>query len=42
MSWLDIQLMYKQFSPGSHELNQWLDLVAKAAIDVFQLTSNTE
>jgi len=39
MSWLDLQLMFTQFSPGSSELNQWLDTVAKAAIDVFQLTS---
>lgn len=31
--------MFTQFSPGSSELNQWLDTVAKAAIDVFQLTS---
>jgi len=34
---LDMQLMYEQFRPGSSELNQWLDTVAKAAIDVFQL-----
>lgn len=39
MSWLDLQLMFTQFPPGSSELNQWLDTVAKAAIDVFQLTS---
>lgn len=32
--------MYKQFSTGSSELNHWLDIVAKAAIDVFQLNSN--
>ena len=32
--------MYKQFSIGSSELNHWLDIVAKAAIDVFQLNSN--
>ncbi|CAG2067507.1 unnamed protein product, partial [Timema podura] len=38
MSWLDLQLMFKQFPAGSSELNQWLDMVAKAAIDVFQLT----
>ncbi|KAG8277171.1 Mediator of RNA polymerase II transcription subunit 12 [Homalodisca vitripennis] len=39
MSWLDMQLMYKQLASGSQELNQWLDTVAKAAIDVFQLTA---
>ncbi|XP_032668438.1 mediator of RNA polymerase II transcription subunit 12 isoform X2 [Odontomachus brunneus] len=39
MSWLDLQLMYKQFTPGSSELSQWLDTVAKAAIDVFQLNN---
>lgn len=39
MSWLDLQLMFKQFSPGSPELSQWLDTVAKAAIDVFQLNA---
>ncbi|KAJ8951793.1 hypothetical protein NQ318_019766 [Aromia moschata] len=33
MSWLDLQLMFKQFSPNSPELSQWLDTVAKAAID---------
>lgn len=32
--------MYKQFSMGSSELNHWLETVAKAAIDVFQLNSN--
>lgn len=40
MSWLDLQLMYKQFTPGSSELSQWLDTVAKAAIDVFQLNNS--
>lgn len=39
MSWLDMQLMYKQLASGSQELSQWLDTVAKAAIDVFQLTA---
>ncbi|XP_071052506.1 mediator of RNA polymerase II transcription subunit 12 isoform X3 [Onthophagus taurus] len=39
MSWLDLQLMFKQFASNSSELNQWLDTVAKAAIDVFQLNS---
>lgn len=41
MSWLDLQLMFKQFSNNSPELNQWLDTVAKAAIDVFQLSSSS-
>lgn len=40
MSWLDLQLMFKQFSPNSSELSQWLDTVAKAAIDVFQLNTS--
>lgn len=39
MSWLDLQLMYKQYPPASSDLSQWLDTVAKAAIDVFQLNS---
>lgn len=41
MSWLDLQLMFKQFNANSSELNQWLDTVAKAAIDVFQLNSSS-
>lgn len=41
MSWLDLQLMFRQFSNNSPELNQWLDTVAKAAIDVFQLNSSS-
>lgn len=41
MSWLDLQLMFKQFNTNSSELNQWLDTVAKAAIDVFQLTPSS-
>lgn len=40
MSWLDLQLMYKQFLPNSSDLSQWLDTVAKAAIDVFQLNGS--
>lgn len=42
MSWLDLQLMFKQFNANTSELNQWLDTVAKAAIDVFQLNSNAD
>lgn len=33
--------MFRQFSNNSPELNQWLDTVAKAAIDVFQLNSSS-
>lgn len=39
MSILDLQLMFEQFSANSPELSQWLDTVAKAAIDVFQLNT---
>ncbi|XP_066905955.1 mediator of RNA polymerase II transcription subunit 12 isoform X3 [Halyomorpha halys] len=39
VSWLDMQLMLKQFPPGAPELNQWLDTVAKAAINLFNLSS---
>lgn len=42
MSWLEMQLMFKQFSPNSPDLNQWLDIVAKAAIDMFQHNLNTQ
>lgn len=41
MSWLDLQLMFRQFNTNSSELNQWLDIVAKAAIDVFQLSTTS-
>lgn len=34
--------MFTQFPSNSSELNQWLDMVAKAAIDVFQLTNEEE
>ncbi|XP_062528646.1 mediator of RNA polymerase II transcription subunit 12 isoform X2 [Bombyx mori] len=36
MSWLDLQLMFKQFPGGSPELSAWLDTVARAIINVFQ------
>ncbi|KPJ13735.1 Mediator of RNA polymerase II transcription subunit 12 [Papilio machaon] len=36
MSWLDLQLMFNQFPPGSPELSAWLDTVARAVINVFQ------
>ncbi|CAB0013481.1 unnamed protein product [Nesidiocoris tenuis] len=39
VSWLDMQLMLKQFAPASSELNQWLETVAKAAINLFNLNS---
>ncbi|XP_048481682.1 mediator of RNA polymerase II transcription subunit 12 isoform X3 [Plutella xylostella] len=35
MSWLDLQLMFKQFPHGSTELNAWLDTVARAVLNVF-------
>ncbi|KOB66209.1 Mediator of RNA polymerase II transcription subunit 12 [Operophtera brumata] len=34
MSWLDLQLMFKQFPSGSSELSAWLDTVARAVINV--------
>lgn len=37
ISWLDLQLMFKQTNCSSPELSNWLDLVARAAIDVFQV-----
>lgn len=40
VSWLELQLMYKQTNANSPELSSWLDTVARAAIDVFQV--NTE
>ncbi|XP_050541697.1 mediator of RNA polymerase II transcription subunit 12 isoform X2 [Daktulosphaira vitifoliae] len=42
MSWLEMQLMFKQFTTNSPDLNQWLDTVAKAAIDMFQQNPNTQ
>lgn len=35
ISWLDLQLMYKQTS--QNELSTWLEMVARAALDVFQI-----
>ncbi|XP_058826167.1 mediator of RNA polymerase II transcription subunit 12 isoform X2 [Topomyia yanbarensis] len=37
ISWLDLQLMFKQTNCSSPELSNWLDMVARAAIDVFQV-----
>ncbi|XP_037934116.1 mediator of RNA polymerase II transcription subunit 12-like [Teleopsis dalmanni] len=37
ISWLDLQLMYRQLMNNPAELNMWLDTVARAAIDVFQM-----
>lgn len=37
ISWLDLQLMYRQAQNNPAELNAWLDTVARAAIDVFQM-----
>uniref|UniRef100_A0A8D9FIE5 Mediator of RNA polymerase II transcription subunit 12-like protein n=1 Tax=Cacopsylla melanoneura TaxID=428564 RepID=A0A8D9FIE5_9HEMI len=48
MSWLDMQLMYQQFASmankgnSSVELNQWLDTVAKAVVDIFQVHPNVK
>ncbi|XP_014240194.1 mediator of RNA polymerase II transcription subunit 12 isoform X2 [Cimex lectularius] len=43
VSWLDMQLMLKQYASNNQELNQWLDIVAKAAINLFNLpVSNKE
>ncbi|KAI5712973.1 hypothetical protein M8J75_012739 [Diaphorina citri] len=48
MSWLDMQLMYQQFASiankgnSSVELNHWLDTVAKAVVDIFQVHPNTK
>lgn len=42
MSWLDLQLMFKQFPSGSSELNTWLDTVARAVINVFQQNVTTD
>lgn len=36
ISWLELQLMYKQ----TEKLSDWLETVASAAIDVFQLSQN--
>ncbi|XP_067647915.1 mediator of RNA polymerase II transcription subunit 12 isoform X2 [Eurosta solidaginis] len=36
ISWLDLELMYRQSMNNPTDLNNWLDTVAKAAIDVFQ------
>ncbi|KAG1673141.1 Mediator of RNA polymerase II transcription subunit 12-like protein [Nymphon striatum] len=38
VSWLELLLMYKQ-SQASNELNAWSDSLARATIDIFQLTS---
>lgn len=37
ISWLDLQLMYRQSLSNNAELNAWLDTVARAAIDVFHM-----
>lgn len=41
MSWLDLQLMFKQLTQNNGDIGQWLDTVARAAIDVFQLNGPT-
>lgn len=40
ISWLDLQLMFKQTNAGTPDLSNWLDTVARAAIDVFQTNPN--
>lgn len=35
ISWLDLTLMFKQTVKNSPEQSSWLDMVARAAIDVF-------
>lgn len=42
VSWLDMQLMLKQFPTNSPDLNQWLENVAKAAINLFNLNSSSK
>ncbi|XP_059479681.1 mediator of RNA polymerase II transcription subunit 12 isoform X2 [Neocloeon triangulifer] len=42
MSWLDLQLMFKQLPNNTSDLSAWLDTVAKAAIDVFHLCGGPE
>lgn len=37
ISWLDLQLMFKQTNCSSPDLSNWLDMVARAAIDVFRV-----
>lgn len=41
ISWLDLQLMYRQSVNNQSELNNWLDTVARAAIDVFLMEDVT-
>lgn len=40
ISWLDLMLMFKQTNKNTPEQSNWLDMVARAAIDVFH-TANT-
>lgn len=35
ISWLDLMLMFKQTNKNTPEQSNWLDMVARAAIDVF-------
>lgn len=42
ISFLDLQLMYKQTCSVQAELSNWLDTVARAAIDVFQITEDVK
>ncbi|XP_076043982.1 mediator complex subunit kohtalo isoform X2 [Oratosquilla oratoria] len=42
ISWLDLHLMYKQHQESNHDLQLWLDNVAKAAIGVFHLNHDDD
>lgn len=40
ISWLDLTLMFKQTNKNTPEQSNWLDMVARAAIDVFHIHEN--
>lgn len=41
ISWLDLTLMFKQTNKNTPEQSNWLDMVARAAIDVFHIHENS-
>lgn len=41
ISWLDLTLMFKQTNKNTPEQSNWLDMVARAAIDVFHVHENS-
>lgn len=41
ISWLDLQLMFKQTNSNSPDLLNWMDMVARAAIDVFHVAESS-